>query len=164
MERAKLTAEDLLGYSVSTGEYSGVMDEWQERSWNMGYPISHWIVEINAAQRFLLAHDLVRRWQALHNVNVVPHTTSRNKLDESLGIEALLPPFWRTGAVRLPTMRGSWKTLAFVDEMCSWTRTKRNGTDTVMAHWFAELHMPELIAPSAPPQLWRPSWLLDKYV
>jgi hypothetical protein len=164
MERAKLTAEDLLGYTVSTGEYSGVMDEWQERSWNMGYPISHWIVEINAAQRFLLAHDFVRRWQALHGVNVVPHTTSRNKLDESLGIEALLPPLWRSGAVRLPTMRGSWKTLALVDEMCSWTREKKNGTDTVMAHWFAELHMPQLIAPEAPPQLWRPSWLVQKYV
>lgn len=159
IERRKLNAEELLGYNVSTSEYSGVMEEWQERSERLGYPISHWIVEINAAQRFLLAHDFVRRWQALNEVNVVPHTTSRNKLDESLGVEALLPPLWRSGSVRLPSMRGNWKTLALVDEMCAWTRDKKHGTDTVMAHWFAELHMPQLLMPQAPPRQWRPSWL-----
>lgn len=159
IERRKLNAEELLGYDVSTREYSGVMEEWQERSERYGYPISHWIVEINAAQRFLLAHDFVRRWQALNVVNVVPHTTSKNKLDQSLGVEALLPPLWRSGSVRLPTMRGNWKTLALVDEMCSWTRDKKHGTDTVMAHWFAELHVPQLVAPSAPPRQWRPSWM-----
>jgi hypothetical protein len=159
IERRKLNAEELLGYNVATGEYSGVMEEWQERAERMGYPISHWIVEINAAQRFLLAHDFVRRWQALNEVNVVPHTTSRNKLDESLGVEALLPPLWRSGSVRLPSMRGNWKTLALVDEMCAWTRDKKHGTDTVMAHWFAELHMPQLLSPQAPPRQWRPSWL-----
>ena len=159
IERRKLNAEELLGYDVSTREYSGVMEEWQERSERMGYPITHWIVEINAAQRFLLAHDFVRRWQAMNTVNVVPHTTSKNKLDESLGVEALLPPLWRSGSVRLPSMRGNWKTLALVDEMCSWTRDKKHGTDTVMAHWFAELHMPQLLYPEAPPRQWRPSWL-----
>lgn len=159
LERRKLNAEELLGYNVATGEYSGVMEEWQERSERMGYPITHWIVEINAAQRFLLAHDFVRRWQALNKVNVVPHTTSRNKLDESLGVEALLPPLWRSGSVRLPSMRGNWKTLSIVDEMCAWTRDKKHGTDTVMAHWFAELHMPDLVSPKAPPRQWRPSWL-----
>ena len=159
IERRKLNAEELLGFNVATSEYSGVMEEWQERSERLGYPISHWIVEINAAQRFLLAHDFVRRWQALNEVNVVPHTTSRNKLDESLGVEALLPPLWRSGSVRLPSMRGNWKTLALVDEMCAWTRDKKHGTDTVMAHWFAELHMPQLLTPQAPPRQWRPSWL-----
>ena len=159
IERCKLTAEELLGYDTGTRQYSGIMEEWQNRSFAMGYPISHWIVEVNAAQRFLLAHDFVRKWQALHGLNVVPHTTSRNKLDENLGVEALLPPLWRSGQVRLPTIRENWKTLAFIDEMSSWTRDKRNGTDMVMAHWFAELHMPQLRAPVAPPRMWRPSWL-----
>jgi hypothetical protein len=159
LERIKLTAEDLLGYDTATREYSGIMEDWQNRSWEYGYPISHWVVEINAAQRFLLAHDFVRKWQALHGVNVVPHTTSRNKFDENLGVEALLPPLWRAGQVRIPTMRGNWKTLAFVDEMCSWTRDKKNGTDLVMAHWFAELHMPQLRPIVSPPRMWRPSWI-----
>lgn len=159
IERRKLTAEELLGYDVSTREYSGVMEEWQYRSERLGYPITHWIVEINAAQRFLLAHNFVRTWQAINETNVVPHTTARNKLDEHMGVEALLPPLWRSGSVRLPTMRGNYKTMIFVDEMCSWHRNKKHNTDTVMAHWFAELHMPDLTGPVATPRLWRPSWI-----
>jgi hypothetical protein len=159
VERTRLSAEELLGYDTGTRDYSGIMEIWQNRSFEMGYPISHWIVEVNAAQRFLLAHDFVRKWQALHGVLVVPHTTSRNKLDENLGVEALLPPLWRTGQVRLPTMRDNWKTLALIDEMSSWTRNKKNGTDLVMAHWFAELHMPQLGPVKRPPRLWRPSWI-----
>ena len=151
VERCRLTAEELLGYDTGIKSYSGIMEEWQNRSFEMGYPISHWIVEVNAAQRFLLAHDFVRKWQALHAVNVVPHTTSRNKLDENLGVEALLPPLWRTGQIRLPALTDSWKTLAFIDEMTTWTRNKKNGTDLVMAHWFAELHAPQLRAAVAIP-------------
>jgi hypothetical protein len=132
-----LTAEELLGYDIANAEYGGIMEEWQNRAMALGFPISHWVVEVNAAQRFLLAHDFVRRWQARHNVNIIPHTTSRNKLDSELGIEALLPPLWRSGAVRLPTMRGNWKTLAFIDEMTTWTRNKKQSTDLVMAHWLS---------------------------
>jgi hypothetical protein len=160
IERVKLTAEELLGYNTTTSEYSGIMEDWQNRSMQLGYPISHWVVEINAAQRFLLAHDFVRKWQALHGVNVLPHTTTRNKLDENMGVEALLPPLFRSGAVRLPTMRANWKTLAATDELAKWTRDKKNGTDIVMALWMAVLNIPNLTNMKIPPRQWRPSWLL----
>ena len=160
VERTKLTAEDLLGYNTSTSTYSGMMEDWQNRSYRLGYPISHWVVEINAAQRFLLAHDFVRKWQSLQMVNVVPHTTSRNKLDENLGVEALLPPIIRTGAIRFPSMRGNWKTMAAVDELCKWTRDKKNGTDIVMSLWMAVLNLPNLTTLKMPPRQWRPSWML----
>jgi hypothetical protein len=159
IQRTKLTAENLLGYNTTDSTFSGILQEWCERAKYLGYPVSHIIVEINAAQRFLLQHDFVRKWTAKWGVNILPHTTSRNKLDQNLGIEAILPPLARSGALRLPTMRGNWKTLALVDEMCAWTRDKKHGTDTVMAHWFAELHMPQLLTPQAPPRQWRPSWL-----
>jgi hypothetical protein len=162
IERTKLTAEDLLGYNTTTGEYSGIMEDWQQRSHDMGYPISHWVVEINAAQRFLLAHDFVRKWQTREQVNVVPHTTSRNKLDEKLGVEALIPPLLRTGALRFPTMRANWKTLAAVEELTAWHRDKKNGTDIVMALWMAILNVPNLTQVKAPPRQWRPSWLLNR--
>ena len=157
--RQKLTAEELLGYDTGSGVYSGIMQEWQDRSHDMGYPISHWVVEINAAQRFLLAHDFVRKWQTRENVNVVPHTTGRNKLDENLGVEALLPPLLRTGAIRFPTMRNNWKTLAAVEELTSWHRDKKNGTDIVMALWMGVLNLPNLTTVKKPPKMWRPSWL-----
>lgn len=159
LERIKLTAEELLGFDTTDRAHYGLMETWQNRSWELGYPISHWIVEINAAQRFLLAHEFVRKWQARHQTMIIPHTTNRNKFDDKLGVEAILPPLWRTGSIRLPTMRDNWKTLAFVDEMSSWTRDKKNGTDLVMAHWFAELHMPGLSPIRMPPRLWRPSWI-----
>jgi hypothetical protein len=159
LERTRLSAEELLGYDTASREYSGIMEEWQNRSFQSGYPISHWIVEINAAQRFLLAHDFVRKWQALHGVNVIPHTTSRNKLDENLGVEALLPPLYRAGQIRLPTMRENWKTLALVEELSSWTPNKKNGTDLVMANWFAELHWPKVGPLKEPPRMWRPTWM-----
>lgn len=159
IERTKLTAEDLLGYNTTTGEYTGIMDDWQERSERLGYPITHWVVEINAAQRFLLAHDFVRKWQTKRGVNVIPHTTSKNKLDEKLGVEALLPPLFRTGAIRLPHMRGNWKTLAATEELTKWTRDKKNGTDIVMSFWMAVLNIPNLSQFRPPPRQWRPTWL-----
>jgi hypothetical protein len=162
VERTKLTAEDLLGYNTSTGEYSGMLEDWVDRAYNMGYPVSHVIVEINAAQRFLLAHDFVRRWQTMNGLNIVPHTTTRNKLDENMGVEALLPPLIRSGALRLPTMRGNWKTLAVTEELTSWHRDKKNGTDLVMALWFAALHAPNVSGIKKPPRMWRPSFMLNR--
>ena len=162
IERVKLSAEEVLGYNTQTGEYSGLMEELQQRSRDMGYPISHWVVEINAAQRFLLAHDFVRRWQAINQVNVIPHTTTRNKVDEKLGVEALIPPLIRTGAMRFPSMRGNWKTLAAVDELTKWSRDKKNGTDIVMALWMAVLNLPNLRQVKAPPRQWRPSWMMAR--
>ena len=161
LERTKLTAEDLLGFDTQTGTFHGLMEQWQERSVTLGRPITHWVVEVNAAQRYLLAHQFVRDWCSSRNVTIVAHTTTRNKLDENLGIEALLPVLWRTGQVRLPSMAGNWKSLALLDEMCKWTRDKKSGTDLVMAHWFAELHMPSLVAHKSPPRQWRPSWVKD---
>jgi hypothetical protein len=162
VERVKLTAEEVLGYDTTTRTYSGLMEEWQERSYDMGYPISHWVVEINAAQRFLLQHDFVRKWQSKHTVAVIPHTTSRNKLDEALGVEALIPPLLRSGAIRFPTMRNNWKTLAIVDELTKWHRDKKNGTDLVMALWMAVLNLPNLTTVKLPPRQWRPSWMLSR--
>lgn len=159
LERVKLTAEELLGWQMSTNQYSGILEDWVQRADQMGYPVTHIVVEVNAAQRFLLAHDFVRRWQALRNVQVIPHTTSRNKLDQNLGLEALIPPIVRSGSLRLPTMSGNWKTLALVEELCSWTKDKKKGTDLAMALWFMLLHAPNLSAPKLPPKMWRPSFL-----
>jgi len=119
------------------------------------------VVEVNAAQRFLLAHDFVRRWQALRGVQIVPHTTARNKIDQNLGLEALIPPVVRSGSLRLPTLSGNWKTLALVDELVTWTRDKKKGTDLAMALWFMLLNAPKFTQAKPPPRLWRPSFMLD---
>ena len=159
LERVKLTAEDLLGYDLSTGQYSGVLEDWIERSHDLGFPVSHIVVEVNAAQRFLLAHDFVRRWSALRQVLIVPHQTHRNKIDENLGVEALIPPAVRSGSLRLPTLTANWKTLALIDELTTWTKDKKRGTDLTMSLWFMLLHAPKLAEPKLPPRMWRPTFL-----
>jgi hypothetical protein len=159
LERIKLTAEDLLGYDLSTGRYHGILEDWVMRSEDLGYPVSHIVVEVNAAQRFLLAHDFVRRWSALRQVLIVPHQTHRNKIDENLGVEALIPPAVRSGSVRLPTLTANWKTLALIDELTTWTKDKKRGTDLTMSLWFMLLHSPKLAEPKLPPRMWRPSFL-----
>jgi hypothetical protein len=160
LERSRMTAEEILGFDTMSGVHGGVMEDWQHRSVVQGYPITHWVVETNAAQRFLLAHDFVRRWQAKWQVQIIPHQTHRNKWDERYGIEALLPPLWRSGAVRIPSLSNNWKTLALLDEMTKWTPDKKRGTDLVMAHWFAELHWPNVGQIQPPPRMWRPSFMV----
>lgn len=159
LERIKLTAEDLLGYDLSTGRYHGILEDWVNRSDDLGYPVSHIVVEVNAAQRFLLAHDFVRRWSALRQVLIVPHQTHRNKIDENLGVEALIPPAVRSGSIRLPTLTANWKTLALIDELTTWTKDKKRGTDLTMSLWFMLLHAPKLAEPKLPPRMWRPSFV-----
>lgn len=158
--RGKMSAEALLGYDTTTGVYSGIMDEWQKRSVQQKHPITHWIVEINAAQRYLLVHDFVRKWATMHNVKLVPHTTGTNKMDENLGIEALLPDLFRRGRLRLPTDRENWQVIAFIKEHTSWTAGKKKDTDFVMANWFGAYHIPNLKSfDELPPDEWRPSWI-----
>lgn len=159
LERVKLTAEELLGYDMTTGTYHGILEDWIARAEDVGYPISYVVVEVNAAQRFLLAHEFVRRWQATRQVQIIPHQTHRNKIDENLGVEALIPPVVRSGSLRLPTLTANWKTLALLDELTTWTKDKKKGTDLTMALWFMLLHAPRLTEPKMPPRMWRPSFL-----
>lgn len=160
LERKRQTAEELLGYDTQTGQWIGLMEEWQVASEGTPHRITHWIIEINAAQRFLLAHDYVRQWQRARQVLIVPHTTSSNKMDDKRGIEALLPPLWRHGQIRLPDF-SSWKSQALINEVCAWKPDKKKGTDLVMAHWFAELHWPKSVRKPPPKQQWRPTFMRE---
>jgi hypothetical protein len=53
----------------------------------------------------------------------------------------------------------TWKTMAAVQELTSWTTDKKNGTDIVMSLWMAVLNIPNLTMAKLPPRQWRPSWL-----
>jgi len=70
---------DFLDWNHATGTFSGVMDEWQQRSQELGRPITTWIVEANAAQRFMLQYDHVRRWMSARRVRVMAHQTTRTR-------------------------------------------------------------------------------------
>lgn len=160
----RMAAEEFLGWEIQGGYHTGLAEVWQTRSERMlggRHRITHWIVEANAAQRFLLQHDFVRRFEAKHRCEIKAHNTGYNKLDEDLGVQGLLPNLWRTGMIRLPfaAALSSDPVNVLIREMLTWYPAKKQATDQVMAHWFAELHWPKVAPPRLPPLLKVPAWL-----
>lgn len=166
-ESKRMQAEHLIGYDTVTRQCTGIMPAWQKRSVEMGRPITHWIVEVNAAQRYLLAHQFVRDWARQSRVMILPHTTGpKNKMDTEMGVEGLLPDRWRSGMIRLPYSRldsKRWLVNELIEQHVWWTRGKRLRTDLVMAAWFYQLCKPQFAPLKAPPRQWRPSWMLGQF-
>lgn len=163
LHRGRMDAPDLLDWDHANSRYVGLMDEWQARSLKLRYPISHWIIEVNAAQKFLLQYDHVRRWRSLQRVMVIPHTTGVMKSDHELGVPSLRE-HWKHGRVRLPgsTHYARSKVKPLVDEVLRYNPTiqRQVGTDDcVMAQWFFEWNLPRLTARGIlVPRQKRPSW------
>jgi hypothetical protein len=153
-------APDILDWSQDSQRFTGVLEQWWQRSTEFGFPIRTLIVEINAAQRFLVQYDHFRRWRQLRGVALVPHTTGRNKTDEERGLYSLKSEYAH-GRVRLPTATPAARAaiLPLIDEV---TRYPDAATDDqVMAQWFLlwnadRLWPPEQRPPARSP---RPSWL-----
>lgn len=146
--RQGMDAPDFLDWNYNAGEFSGVMEEWQQRSMNLGVPITHWVVEANAAQRFILQYDHAKRWQAKHGVNVLPHQTHRNKADSDFGVQTIAP-HWEFGRVRLPGKQrdpGRLGAMKLVDEVTRWPDGSTD--DCVMAQWFFEYNLPNIFTPA----------------
>ena len=162
LARQAMPANELLDWNANNGCFYGLMEEWQLRSIDLGHPITHWIVEVNAAQRFLLAYDHVRRWCALRNVMIVPHSTTSKKLDPTVG-PWIIRDHFKFGRVRVPGKQRSasgarYTSMKLRDEVTRWPEGTTD--DEVMACWFFFAHLPQLsYDSSAIPKSWRPSWL-----
>lgn len=101
MRAKRMSAPDFLQYNSHSRSYSGLMEEWYQISKEVGFPIQHWIVEQNGAQRYLLQYKFVHDWMQLRGVRIHGHTTGRLKSDPDLGVQSLSPVFQR-GLIRLP--------------------------------------------------------------
>lgn len=148
LERKAMPANQLLDWDENNQRFYGLMEEWQARSVEMGIPITHWIVEVNAAQRYLLAYDHVRRWMAKWKVSIIPHTTSSKKLDQDYG-PWITRDEWKFGRIRLPMKQGlanraRIQSLKLVGEATRWPNASTTD-DEVMAHWFFFLWLPTLV-------------------
>lgn len=161
--RQAMDAPDFLDWDYNDGAWHGVMEEWQVRSVDLGIPITHWIVEANAAQRFMLQYDHVKRWVGARSVSVMPHQTHRNKADPERGVETIAPHY-RHGRVRLPgRLMARTASLKLYDEVTKWGPDYRGTDDCVMAHWFLEYNLPllEVVDTSKIPRVGRPSWMAE---
>lgn len=159
--RSPMDAPDFLDYNQDTRRFTGLLEEWWQRSNDQGHPFTHLIVEANAAQRFMLQYDHFKRWSAIRNVIVIPHQTNRNKSDEEYGVQTLAPHY-KAGRVRFPAgdYLGSKATMKpMVKELIHWPEGSTD--DTVMAHWFLIWNAPNLFHANMdkPPTFARPSWM-----
>ncbi len=163
--RRKMDAPSFLDWSHERQSFSGVAEDWWQISNNLGHPITHWIIEANAAQKFILQYDHFRRWAALRNVQLVPHYThSKNKGDPKYGAQ-MLAPLWRVGRVRLPGKQNTEArphSMLLVNEVTRWNPegTGARTDDCVMAQWFLEHNLEKLYIPTMiNNRQWRPSWM-----
>jgi len=122
-----------------------------------------WIVEVNAAQRYLLQHEFVRQWMQAHSVMIIPHQTHRfNKADPDLGFWAMRNQF-KWGKCRLPytPATGAFiKSRKLIDEALRWPSNMSD--DALMAYWMYRLNLPKIrpeVFDYRPTTAPAPSWL-----
>ena len=159
LARQPMEANEFLDFNHSRQCFTGLLEEWYQTSVNLNQPISHVIVENNAAQRFLLQYDTVHQWMSKRSVEILPHATHRNKSDEEFGVESIREHY-KFGRVRLPYKRNSDGWIASTHLITEATTYPHGATDDcVMAHWFLEWNLPRIYsANESDGKMWRPSW------
>lgn len=165
MARRPMSSEDFLDWNVDRRGWTGLLDEWWERSKKSGHKITYLIVEQNAAQRFMLRYDWFKRWLTNRSVTLRPHNTHTNKTDPQFGVTTIAPHY-RFGRVRFPGTKDGRKMVEpLVNEL---TRYPDSSTDDcVMAHWFFEFQLQHVHDTEVPmPALYKdmPSWAKDPTV
>jgi hypothetical protein len=159
LERKPMEANEFLDFNHATQRFTGLLEEWYQTSVDLSLPLTHVIVEDNAAQRFLLQYDMVHRWMSQRNVEIIPHSTHRNKSDPELGVESIREHY-KVGRKRLPYKRNSDGFIASMKLITELTTYPHGRTDDcVMADWFGEWNLPRIYSPEvAEGKQWRPSW------
>jgi hypothetical protein len=156
--RTKMEAPQFLEYNLAEGRFTGVMEDWQSLSTSLGFPIQTWIIEQNAAQRFMLQYDHFKQWRALRGVEVIPHNTNTNKTDPTYGVTTI-SQHWKFGRVRLMGRgEGKTKSMKLIDEVTRYPHGRTD--DCVMAEWFFEWNLPNIYVPKTQiVRAWRPQWV-----
>lgn len=145
--------EGFLDWDNKDQKHVGLMEKLQYNSGELGHPIRMWVVEANAAHKYLFQSNHFDSWRRKWaNVRVEPHDTQRNKTDDDFGIEGLIPMPYKQGLKRLPRKSGDIESLNYlrhkIHELTKWPHVQTE--DTVMADWFGELWLPVIKELSKP--------------
>lgn len=162
MHRARMSANQLLDRIGHTGQYTGLMEDWQRRSEKLGRRITDWVIEHNSQQKWLSEYSFMREWFQRNTVRQFGHNTnSKTKADADLGFEQTLPMLFEHGLLRLPgTLYARSKMQPLVVEATSYPYHTTN--DCLMAVWFGEYNLPVLMARNETAPVaheWRPTWM-----
>jgi hypothetical protein len=159
LERKRMQAPEVIDWNHDRACFTGFLEDWWQRAGEIGLPFRYVVIEVNAAQRWLLQYDHATRWATKRGVNFVQHTTTTRKTDERLGIPAV-KTHWRAGRVRLPGRPDGSRAQSelLVREVLRYPHGATD--DQVLAYWFFEFTLPKLSPRVAPvrERSWRPSW------
>jgi hypothetical protein len=160
LHKRRLNPEQFLSLDLDTMDFSGLMDDLWHRSNQLQAPLSHVVVEVNAAQRWLLSQPHVQKWSAITGISFVPHTTSINKQDPKYGLESIGDLF-RQGRIRIPwrDIPSRQRSQYLIDEATRYP--DHDTTDLIMSTWFGKLAVENHYTPrrSGIYQMNRPNWL-----
>ena len=147
--RAHLTSGGFLDYDIKRRRYTGVAQDWTVKSKEMGWPISLWIIEQNAAQRYIFQHKWVNEWMKTHHTTIKGHQTHKNRADPEFGVEAAIPGRFRLGKVDLPFDQEHMHTRVTVNEFAKELTEYPDAQteDMVMGYWFFDFN--RLILPDS---------------
>lgn len=138
IRRLRLRPDDWLAYDMGANTFTGELVKMMDNAEGEGFPVTDVMVEINAAQRWLLSQPHVQLFQKRTKVRFIQHTTNRNKLDPLFGVETIAGPF-KDGRIRIPwgdaATRIEFKPL--IDELLRYPDSTT--TDLVMSTWFSVL-------------------------
>lgn len=160
LHRERMDAPDFLDWSHHLDTFTGIAEDWWHNFARLKVPLRYVIVEINAAQRFMLQYDHFHRWSSKREVLLLPHSTHRNKADDDYGVQ-MIRPRWQHGQVRLPYKgQGRISSLRLVDEVLRWPKSATD--DCVMGQWFLEHALATSIIGTdeeSNDPAWVPSWM-----
>ena len=160
LHRRRMNPEEFISLDLSTFEWSGLIPDLYKTANDMRIPITHVIVEVNAAQRWLLSQPHVQKWIANTGMVFVPHTTSINKQDPKYGLESIGDLF-RQGMIRVPWGDFASRTRCqhLIEEATKYPDYET--TDLIMSVWFGKLAVENHYSPkqSGRYHLARPSWM-----
>lgn len=157
--RQRMSSPDFLTMDLDSGKFGGLLEEIRVHSVNTKAPITHVVVEYNAAQRYLVTQPHVVKWQSAHGITIIPHQTNSNKNDPKFGVTGLAD-FFRQGRIRIPTGDANARDFAkvYANELTHWPNGRTD--DTVMMTWFMTVACRTNYTPrgTEPPSFDRPEW------
>ena len=163
VHRERLNPEQFLSLDFDNFEFSGLICAIRERSLKAGLPIRDVVVEVNAAQRWLLQQPHVQHWMQATAVRFVPHTTGVNKSDPKFGVESIGDLF-RQGKIRIPYADIVARKMVepLITELLAYPDGDTD--DLVMSTWFQALAVNTLYTPRQKKlyKMPRPDWVSSR--
>jgi hypothetical protein len=139
--RVKMSLDQFLGVNIQSSSLTGLMQRLQIESRQRGRPIKVWVIEGNFGRSFGQPATFTFFEKTHPDVSLLWPTTAKNKTSVVTGVQALLPPLFKAGRMRLPYRTDDERTFVrqFVQELIAFPHGRT--TDTVMSAWLGEANI-----------------------